>query len=195
MLSARAWLAALVGIAACVCVARAQDGSGPFPGVIQSKIGSQSVTLDLTGAAVRKKGIFSVYWVGSYLEQGAKVGSAEDLAAADKAKQLHLIMLRRVSGPEMAAAFVSLLRQNHPAPKFAEESAKLAQLLQNSTAQRGDQIWLTHIPKVGLFCRRAGQEGFLIANVEFSKAVWENYLGRYNVGESVKRGLVERLTN
>jgi hypothetical protein len=93
----------------------------------------------------------------------------------------------------MADAFRRILRQNYPEPAFAEEVKTLTKLFEKATARRGDHVWITHIPKVGLHCRREGKEELLIRNVEFSKAVWNNYLGENNCGEAVKRGLVSEL--
>jgi len=38
--------------------------------------------------------------------------------------------------------------------------------------------------------RREGKEEVLIRNVEFSRAVWNNYFGENNCSEVVKRALV-----
>jgi hypothetical protein len=38
-----------------------------------------------------------------------------------------------------------------------------------------------------------GKKDVFIANPAFSKAVWDIYFGKNNVGEDVKRGLVSRL--
>jgi len=167
--------------------------AGGFPTSIEKEIGAMTVKLALTGTAVRKKGIFAVYSVASYLLEGAKVRSAEELAGADVPKQLHLVMIRSVSGQEMGSTFLAVFRQNHPEPAFKEEAQTLADLLRASTAQRGDNIFITHVPKVGLHCRRAGGEEILIKNVDFSKAVWDNYFGKRSISEDVKRGLTSRL--
>ncbi len=170
----------------------AQDG-GSFPPSIESKIGDDQVKLVRTGTAVRKKGIFKVYAVASYVQEGAKVGTAEELAAADCAKQLRLFFLRPVGGREMAQSFKTVLRLNYPEPAFADEVKTLIELFEKTSAQRGDEVLITHVPKVGLLCRRAGREEVLIKNVDFSKALWDNYLGKRNVGEAVKQGLISGL--
>jgi len=181
-------MAALLGASAL-----AQDGGG-FPASIETKFGDERVKLVRTGTAIRKKGIFKVYAVASYVQEGAKVRTAEELAASDVAKQLHLSFLRAVNGREMAQTFRAVLRQNHPEPTFAEEVKQLTDLFERTSAQRGDQVVITHIPKVGLHCRRANREEVLIRNVEFSRAVWENYFGKRNVDDAVKAGLVSELS-
>jgi hypothetical protein len=161
-----------------------------FPQQIQSKIGEETVKLVRTGTALRTRGIFKVYAVASYLDAAVKIHSAEELADADRAKQLHLVFLRGVSGADMAQTFRAIFRQNYPEPQFNDEVKKLTDLFQRTAARRGDEVWITHVPKVGLYCQRRDKEEVLIKNVDFAKAVWNNYLGKYNVGEDVKNGLI-----
>jgi hypothetical protein len=163
-----------------------------FPETIASKVGKEDVKLARTGAAVRHRGRFRVYAIASYLKQGVKVRSAEELIAADAPKQLHLVMLRFVPARAMADAFQSALRQNHPQPAFAEELKTVTDLFQKASLDKGQHVRLTHIPKVGLRCERDGGQ-VLIRNVEFSRAIWEIYLGKTNVEEGVKRGLISDL--
>ncbi len=169
----------------------------PLPGdeqeTIENKIGDRQVKLMLTGSAVRSKGIFKVYTVGSYIEQGVRIRTARELVVADRPKQMHLCMLRNVAGPDMADAFVAVFRSNHPEPAFNEEVKTVAKILSGQTAHKGDDIWFTHIPKIGFQCQSSAGIAHLVRNVEFSKAVWENYFGQNNVGESVKLGLLSRL--
>lgn len=184
-------LAMTLVAAVCVTTASAQETS--FNAEIDRAIGERTVTMALTGSAVRKKLFFQVYAIGSYVEKGASIRSAEQLAAADVPKQLHLIMLRNVSGPDMAEAFEAITRKNYPAPMFAEEIKAFSNLLRARTASTGDHFFLTHIPKVGLEVKHLGKEAVVIRNPQFSQAVWDNYLGKTNVGEDVKRGLISKL--
>ena len=56
----------------------------------------------------------------------------------------------------------------------------------------GDEIWFTHVPKVGLQCKIDKNET-VIKDVAFAQAVWEIYLGKKNIGESIKTDLTSRL--
>jgi len=170
-----------------------QQGSSPSPQTKESEIGGQKVKLVKTGQAVRKKLIFSVYSVASYIQEGVKVRTAQELIDVDCPKELHLTMLRTVSGTDMADSLVSILRQNHPSPAFDAEAKALADKIRSGAANNGDHILITHIPKVGLHFKRVGGEEILIRNVAFSKAMWENYFGKHNVSEDVKSGLLSSL--
>jgi hypothetical protein len=160
---------------------------------VAANVAGRQVTLVLTGTAVRQKYYFNVYSVGSYLQEGVKVGSAEELAGIDCPKRLHLIMERNVDGKDLAEAFRAAIRMNHPEPAFRDEVQRLFEALCQDSAHQGDHVLLTHEPGVGLRCSVAGRADILIKNPRFSRAVWDIYLGRKNLGEGIKRGLVSRL--
>jgi hypothetical protein len=167
--------------------------STQFTTTSDADVGGKPVKMVLTGAALRQKFFFNVYAIASYVQEGAAVHTPEELAAADCPKRLHLVMERTVEGKDLAEAFQTAIRANYPEPAFAQEMEELAQWMQGKTAQKGDQIFLTHIPNVGLHCNLAGKGDYLIKNAQFSRAVWDIYLGPNNVGDSVKQGLVSRL--
>ena len=160
---------------------------------VDASIGGRAVKLSLTGAAVRTKVIVNVYAIGSYVQQGARVSSAEELAALDCPKRLHLVMERTVDGKDLAEAFRAAIRLNHAEPAFNDEVTTLVGFMRSTSARKGDHILLTHVPGIGLHCSLAGKADFLIKNVRFSRAVWDVYFGQKNLGEHIKKGLVSRL--
>jgi len=190
---------ALVGLSGSMILATENvgvQGSGTqftTPIVVEGRAGGEQVKLVLTGAALRKKLLFNVYSIGSYVQEGAAVRSAEELAAADCVKRLHLIMERDVSGKDMAEAFRSAVRQNYAEPRFGNEVDALVKFLQANETRKGDQVWLTHIPKTGLQIQLVGKSHVLIESPNFARAVWDIYLGKNNLGESIKKSLVSRL--
>jgi len=166
---------------------------GQEAGLVECKIGGRQVKMLHTGSAVRTKRFFKIYAIDSYVEQGVKIRTAQDMIGMDQAKQLRILMLRNVTGPNMAEAFTEILRANHPEPAFNEEVETVGKILRSQTAKKGEEIWFTHVPNVGLHCKTSEGMNYLILNVEFSKAVWENYFGNHNVGENVKQALLSRL--
>jgi hypothetical protein len=180
------------GIAAAEMVG-VPNSNTQYPTPIQSSIAGKQYKMVLTGTALRTKAIFSVYTVGSYLQEGIKLRSPEELAAADKPKQLHLVMERDVDGPDMADAFTKAIRQNYPEPAFNKELLLLTEKMKSFTVKKGDHIWLTHVPGVGMHCNVVGKIDYWTKSVPFSQAVWEIYLGKKNIGEDIKRGLTVRL--
>jgi hypothetical protein len=167
--------------------------STQYPSAIEANVGGKSVKMNLTGTALRTKFFFSVYSIGSYVAEGASVHSAEDLIAADCAKRLHLVMERTVDGKDLAEAFRAAIRLNHAEPAFNDEINSLVQFMRSTSARKGDNIQLTHVPGIGLHCSMAGKAEFLIKNVGFARAVWEIYFGKNNIGDGIKKGLLSRL--
>jgi Chalcone isomerase-like len=197
MLRSRVLALVLVGLGAAGAVAAELVGvSGSevqYATPLEASVGGATVKLVLTGTALRTKLFFRVYAIGSYLQEGAAVRTAEELAAADCPKQLHLVMERDLAGTDLAQAFQAAIRLNHAEPAFQQELERLAEALRATSVKRGDRIVLTHVPKVGLRCQVAGNNEMKIDNVDFSRAVWEIYLGKNNIGEAIKRALVSRL--
>jgi hypothetical protein len=173
-------------------VVEVTGGSFKYPLHIEVTSGNKKIPEKLTGAAMRKKAIFNVYTIGSYIQVDANVHSAEELASADVLKQLHIVMERTVSGKEMATAFHDAIRANYPT-EFQEDLEKFMDLMRAQTAEKGDHVWITHIPNVGIHVNLVGKKAETIMNPKFSKAVWDIYLGPKNVGEPVKKGLTSRL--
>jgi hypothetical protein len=164
----------------------------PYPTAHTSTIGGKAVPMALTGAAVRTKYLFNIYTVGSYVQHGSAVRTPEALAALDGPKELVLVLKRAVSGADMASATEAAIRANYPAPRFADEVAALCAALARHGLAADDRVWLTHVPGVGLSVRVDGRDEAVIRNPQFSRAVWDIYLGQHNLGEDIKRALVSR---
>jgi Chalcone isomerase-like len=163
-----------------------------YPSVVEINAG-KPIRLILTGTALRQKLVFNVYTIGSYVQEGSGVKTPEQLAAVDTIKCLHLIMERTVEGKDMAGAFETAIRKNHPSPAFDAEVAQLLQVIQSHSAEKGSHIVLTHVPGVGLHCSLRGKVEFVIKNPQFSRAVWDIYLGKHPVSDAIKKDLVSRL--
>jgi hypothetical protein len=164
-----------------------------YPAKIERDIGDKKVALVITGAAQRSKFTFNVYTVASYVEQGVAIKNATVLATEDCPKLLHITMQRDVDGATMADAFIEGIRLNYADSHFAEQKKALLEFMAGTPLNKGDQVWLTHVPDVGFHCRLPGNRETLIRDVPFSVAIWKIYLGRKNIGEDVKKALTARL--
>ena len=170
------------------------DGSDhKFDSTITETIGGQQVQMDLTGTALREKAWFNVYAIGSYVQQGATVKTAEELAAADIPKSLHLVMERGVGGKKMAGAFAEAIEANYPEPQFAEELKAFHAYFEGGSVEENDAITFINEPGVGVWCKVAAKEPLQIKNPKFSKAIWDIYFGKENIGSEIKTNLSSRL--
>ena len=192
------WLAAAVLLVSVGHLSAAElvgvhGSSVQYTTTMDITIGDKPVHLVLTGVALRQKYFFNVYTIGSYVLDGAAVRTAEALAALDQPKQLHLVMERDVEGSDIAEAFLVAIRQNYPTPNFNDEVNRLIERIREIPFKKGDHIYLTHQPGLGLRCQVIGKGDFTIDNPDFSRAIWDIYLGKSNVGEGIKKGLISRL--
>lgn len=169
-----------------------------FETVLETRVGGQPVKMVLTGAGLRVRGLpplvnVKVYAMGSYVEAGKAVRTVEDLLSVHAAKQLRLVLERDVDGPDLADSFRNALRTNHPAPRFNRELDHLCGIMRTLRIQKGDHVLMTHVPGQGLTVDLVGKKQFHVQDVQFSRAVWEIFLGRSPIDETLKRNLLARL--
>lgn len=186
LLLGTAWVSAteLVGV---------HGSSTQFTTTMDITIDGKPFHLVLTGVALREKFFFDVYTIGSYVVDGVAVHTAEELAALNQPKQLHLVMERDVEGGDIAEAFRLAVRQNYPSPAFDDEVNRLIGMIREIDFKKGDHVYLTHQPGIGLRCQVIGKGDFVIENPDFSRAIWDIYLGKNNLGDGIKKGLTSRL--
>jgi len=154
---------------------------------------AKSNKMALTGVAMRSKFLVNVYAIASYVQEGVKPKSSDELINADIYKQLNLVMERQVDGREMAASFKSSVLLNHKEEEFPEELTLLDNLFKEIKVVKGDQVKLTHLPGIGIHCQVVDKIEVTIKSVAFSKAIWEIYFGKNNLGESIKKSLLSKL--
>ncbi|MSR32433.1 MAG: chalcone isomerase [Gemmataceae bacterium] len=155
-------------------------------------VNGKPLKLNLTGTAMRTKFLVNVYAIGSYVQEGVRAKTADDIVSADCLKQLHLVMERAVNGRDMASNFRASILMNHKEEEFSQELATLETLFQKNKVNKGDQVKLTHIPGVGIHCHVIDKMEVTIKGVKFSQAIWEIYLGKQNLGDDIKKNLVSR---
>jgi hypothetical protein len=168
--------------------------SAKFPRSVSIPVGQKAVTLKLTGVGMRTKVVFNVYAIGSYLQDGAAVKTADDLARADAARMLYLVMERTVGSADFLDAFKTAVGRTYPADKFAAEFAQLAAAVGDKAAQRGDHVSLLYVPGTGLRVQIVGKVDVTIKSPAFAQALWEVYLGPKPIDDDLKKGLTSLLT-
>ena len=185
--------AILMGVAHAGAPVAVPGSETTFADEVEASVTGRTVQMKLTGTALRAKRGVHAYAIAGYVSGEADVHSAEELARADVAKRLHLVMERAVDGKSLAQAFRSAVRLNHAEPAFEAEIKSLEHYMRNMSARKGEHLMMTHLPGIGLHIRVAGKVDFVIRSVGFSRAIWDIYLGEKNLGESLKKGLTSRL--
>lgn len=152
-----------------------------------------AAALQLNGAGVRTRAIFSVYVAALYVPQ--KASDAATLLAQKGPRRITLTMLRTVDADTFAEALNDGLRKNHSEAQLAGFKAQIealnASLKAAGEAKKGDVIQLEFTPEAGTRVTVNGQaKGSAIAGEDFYAAVLRIWLGDKPVDANLKKGLL-----
>lgn len=164
-----------------------------FDAKVDRTVAGKEETLKLTGAALRKKAVFNVYAIASYVDEDATPGNADELANANVAKALQLVMEREVPSRDMHESIQANIKANYPNEPFQREFKQLSSYLDANPPKKADSIWITHVPDTGVSIQIGRSRPTLIEGQKFSRAIWEIYFGRTNLGPTMKAPLSSRL--
>lgn len=149
-----------------------------FPSQVTFSFNGKDYTLDATGVATRKKFMFKVYSVASYLETGEAEGEKFQKVMSPKlAKELRMIWVRNVDAARVQQGFKeSLVKAGAP-------SAETAQFLRffEGNVSKGDEISLRYIPGGTVEILMNGSSKGTIENEGFAKALWMVWFGPNSV--------------
>ncbi len=149
-----------------------------FPSQVTFSDNGKDYILDATGVATRKKFMFKVYSIASYLETGEAQGEKFQKVMSPKlAKELRIIWVRNVDAARVQQGFKeSLVKAGAP-------SAETAQFLRffEGNASRGDEISLRYIPGGTVEVLINGSSMGKITNEGFAKALWMVWFGPNSV--------------
>jgi hypothetical protein len=171
-----------------------KGSSAKYPPAVAVTVGDKVTDLKLTGVGLRSKAGFSVYAVGSYLQDGVTARTPDELAKADAVRMLHLVMERTVEPGDFIDAFKTAVGKTYPADKFAAEFAQVAKAVGDTAAKKGDQITMLYTPGAGVRIQIVGKVDVTVKGAAFAQALWEVYLGPKPIDENLKKGLVGLLT-
>ena len=161
-----------------------------YPQSVIVAIKDQAVQLNLTGVGLRTRAAFNVYAVGSYVQNGTAVRTAEDVTKADAVRMFDLVMERAVDSADFIGAFKAAVGKSYPADKFTAEFTQLAEGVGDKVAAKGDHVILLSMPGAGVRIRIADKVDVTVKNPAFAQALWEVYLGPKPLDEGLKKGLV-----
>lgn len=171
-----------------------KGSAAKYPPAVSLAVGEMAVKLNLTGVGLRTKFGFGIYAIGSYLQDGASVKTAQELMTTDAVRALHLIMERDVEPRDFVDAFKTAIAKNHPPDKFQDEFTQLMKAVGDQPLKKGDQIVLVATAATGVRIMIVGKVDVTFKNAAFTEALWEVYLGSKPLDEKIKKGLIEMLT-
>ena len=187
---ARWMIALLVGLASLAASAQPAELEGVK---LAPTVQVGAATLQLNGAGVRTRAIFSVYVAALYVPQ--KSADAAALLAQKGARRITLTMLRTVDADTFAEALNDGLRKNHSEAQLAGWKTQIETLNANlkaaGEARKGDVIHLEFAPEAGTRVTVNGQvRGSAIPGEDFYAAVMRIWLGDKPVDSSLKKGML-----
>jgi len=152
-----------------------------------------AATLQLNGAGVRTRAVFSVYVAALYVPQ--KAADAAALLAQKGPRRITLTMLRTVDADTFAEALNDGLRKNHSEAQLAGWKSQIEALNANlkaaGEAKKGDVILLEFVPDAGTRVTVNAQvRGSAIPGEDFYAAVMRIWLGDKPVDGALKKGLL-----
>ena len=149
-----------------------------FPDQVSFSYNGTSYDLDATGVSTRKKLMFKVYSVASYLQPGNGSGDKfERIMDSATAKQLTMKWVRDVNAAKVQSGFRDSLKKNG-APK--SETDTFVNLF-TADASDGDEYVLRWIPGGTIEVFINGTKAGSIDNEEFARSLWLVWFGNKSV--------------
>lgn len=187
---ARRMTALVVGLASLAAYAQPAELEGVK---LAPTVQVGAATLQLNGAGVRTRAVFSVYVAALYVPQ--KAADAAALLAQKGPRRITLTMLRTVDADTFAEALNDGLRKNHGEAQLAGWKSQIEMLNANlkaaGEAKKGDVIHLEFVPDAGTRVTVNGQvRGSAIPGEDFYAAVMRIWLGDKPVDGALKKGLL-----
>lgn len=169
--------------------------SEPSTGVsFPSQVSVGGANAVITGTGVRKKYLFKVYAIASYID-GSKLDKSRDvisqLLTDGPAKQLTLHFVRDLSAAQIKEAFLESLKNNIPSYD-SSPAKKDAEAFLNAMAdvKTNDEMVLHWLQggKIEVLIKNQSRGTF--TNQILARGVWSIWLGASPISGDIKSGLV-----
>lgn len=156
-----------------------------FPATVSFERDGKTVELQATGVSTRKKLMFKVYSVASYLEGGLSKDAAnrvQTVLDSDKPKQLTIKWVRPVEGPKVVDGY----RESFKTAAEGQEAALAKEINQyvsffNHDVAKGEEQVIRVLPGGVVEVYVNGTKAGTIANPAFAKALWSIWFGKKSV--------------
>lgn len=198
-LSRTALIAALVLLVLPVWAgAVVEEKSGKeYPDEITIGEGPAALKMKATGVGLREKTFMKVdvYTIVSYMsgELDFEGDKGLGLVNADAPKRLRMDLRRGFSREKLINSFKDVIEKNFDdmAPFAAEMETFFGYFTRD--AEENDVLIFTYLPGVGLTTNLNGEDKGVIANFEFTRALWTVWFGRKPASGGLKKSLLSEL--
>jgi Chalcone-flavanone isomerase. len=149
-------------------------------------------TLNLVGAGLRKKWLFSVYTMGVYSESGSCDTKA--LINDEEVKYMRIDMVRSVSAQKMAETLGEAFKAHMPKDASAELKKQQQDLMSyfKDECKEGTNIEFSYVPGVGTTFKQNSKElGETFIGKDFQVVLWDIYLGDKTCCSGLKEDILK----
>lgn len=152
-----------------------------FPSEVSFQYEGKEYQLEATGVATRKKFMFLIYSVASYLQKnGTEEGDKfARIMQPDTAKQLTLKWARDLGESTIREGFRSAILQNDTEGTLKSEVDKFVTFF--GDIKKGEEQMLRWLPGGIIVVQYGGEVKGTIKNEAFAKALWSVWFGKKSV--------------
>jgi long-chain acyl-CoA synthetase len=170
------------------------DTETEYPDEVTATVGGQTVTMQVTGVALREKTFLKVdvYTIVSYVDATVELGDdpAATLRTVDAAKRLQMDLCRGVGRDKLMDSFTGVIDDNYDdTSAFAADLETFLAYFQRD-AQEDDRIVFEYLPGIGLITSLNGEVRGTIDNPAFVEALWSVWFGRKPADEGMQEDLL-----
>lgn len=159
-----------------------------FPSTVSFEHDGKTIELQATGVSTRKKLMFKVYSVASYLEGGLSKDAAnrvQTMLDSDKPKQLTLKWVRGVEAPKLVEGY----RESFKIAAEDQEAALSKEINQyisffNHEVTKGEEQVIRELPGGVVEVYINGKKAGSIQSAAFAKVLWKIWFGKKAVVNS-----------
>ncbi len=195
MISLLAFLLTLMPLAASAIVE--SDTETEYPDQISMDVGGQAQNLIVTGVGLREKTFLKVdvYTIVSYVAEGTTLADDKgvSLLQADVAKQLRMDLRRGFSREKLINSFKDVIEDNYDDTSAFDADMETFFGYFGKDAEENDILIFSYVPGIGLKTNLNGEDKGVIANTEFSQALWTVWFGKDPASGNLKKSLLSAL--
>lgn len=174
------------------------DTKTEYPDQVTLQVSGQDEVLTVTGVGLREKTFLKVdvYTIVSYVAEGTTLTGDDQgvaLVNADVPKELRMDLRRGFSREKLINSFKEVIEKNFDdiTPIQADMETFFGYFTRD--AQENDILIFTYVPGVGLTTNLNGEDKGVIANFEFTQALWTVWFGEKPASGGLKKSLLSAL--
>lgn len=161
-----------------------------FPQQITFDKDGKQYTLEATGATTRKKLVFNVYSIASYVQKGTPLSGnkAQAVVNADVAKQFTMKWLRDIEGEKIRQAYLEGYEKNLSPEQLTKMKGNIDKFIGffSQDVKKGEEAVIRAFPGGTIEVLLNGKSAGTTADPAFAKATWNIWLGPNSIVDTAQ---------